>query len=80
VETGVANDDLSVQAFETARGRSILVVNKRLKPAALKLPADFKAAHIEYVAPSTGDRPAVMGTVANNSLELEPNEVAVITE
>jgi len=80
VETGVANDDLSVQAFETARGRCILVVNKRLKPAALKLPADFKAAHIEYVAPSTGDRPAAMGTVANNSLELEPNEVAVITE
>ena len=80
VETGVANGDLSVQAFETARGRCILVVNKRLKPAALKLPADFKAAHIEYVAPSTGDRPPLTGTVANNSLELEPNEVAVITE
>lgn len=80
VETKEVDDDLTVQAFETARGRSVLVINKRLKSATLKLPADFKAVHVEYVAPSTEDHPPTIKTVTGNSIELEPNEVAVITE
>jgi hypothetical protein len=55
-------------------------VNKRLKSATLKLPTDFKAAHKEYVAPSTGDHPPMRKALTGNSLDLEPNEVAVITE
>ena len=80
VETKAANDDLSVQAFETTRGRCILVINKHLKPATLKLPLDFKATHIAFVAPSTGDHAPAVAPITKGEVELEPNEVAVITE
>ena len=80
VKTNVSNDDLSVQAFETSKGRAILIANKRLKSTELTLPADFKATHIEYVAPSTGDNPPVTRELSGGTVQLEPNEVAVITE
>jgi hypothetical protein len=80
VKTDASNDDLSVQAFQTNKGRSILVVNKRLKSAELTLPTDFKATHIEYVAPSTGDNPPATRELSGGTIQLEPNEVAVITE
>jgi len=80
VETRDGDDNLRVQAFETAHGRCILVVNKRLKSATLKLPSNFKAAHVEYVAPSTEDHPPVTGSITDNAIELEPNEVAIITK
>lgn len=80
VETKEVNDDLTVQAFMTSRGRSILVVNKRLKSATLELPQDFKAARLEYVAPSTAAHPPANKTYTGTSVVLEPNEVAVISE
>jgi hypothetical protein len=80
VETRETNGDLSVQAFEGGHGKSLLVINKRLAGATLNLPADFKAMHIEYVAPSTEDKAPVKGSISGSQLKLEANEVAVITE
>lgn len=80
VETGDAGDDVTVQAFETAHGRCILAVNKRVKSETLRLPGDFEAARVEYVAPSTGDEPPATKAVAGDTVVLEPNEVAVIEE
>ncbi len=79
-ETGDTGDDVTVQAFETHRGKCLLAINKRLKRAAFRLPADFKGARIEYVAPSTGEQPPQTKAVAGDTVELEPNEVAVISE
>jgi hypothetical protein len=70
----MSNTDLTVQAFRTACGRCILAINKRVKAATLILPEDFKAAHVEYVAPSTGDNPPATAPAMNNSVELEPND------
>ena len=80
VETKDDNHDLSIQAFQTAHGRQILMVNKHLKQEGVALPKDFKAAHIVYVAPSTGDNPPASGAFSGQTVKLEPNEVAVVSE
>lgn len=80
VETGGAGDDLTVQGFVTSRGRCLLAINKRLQSETFRLPADFRAARIEFVAPSTGEQPPVTKAVAGDTVTLEPNEVAVISE
>jgi hypothetical protein len=80
VETEDVSDDVTLQAFETARGRCILAINKRLKSAAFRLPADFRGARMEFVAPSTGEQPPQTKAVAGDTVELESNEVAVISE
>ncbi|QHS51064.1 glycosyl hydrolase family 39 [Edaphobacter sp. 12200R-103] len=79
-DTQEDNRSLSVQAFQTSRGRKILIVNKRLKQDQLTLPKDFKAAHITYVAPWTGDKPPASKTFSGDVVTIEPNEVAVISE
>ena len=80
METRNADSDLSVQAFQTSKGKSILVVNKRLKSVTLTLPSGFQAGHIQYVAPSTGDDPPSISAISGQTVDLEPNEVAVITQ
>jgi len=80
VETRETNGDLSAQAFETPQGRCILVVNKRPTKATLMLPASFKGAQVQFVAPSTGDDGVAAKAMQGNEIELEPNEVAVVTE
>jgi hypothetical protein len=80
LETRETNGDLSAQAFETPQGKSILVVNKRPAKDTLILPANFKGTGIQFVAPSTGDDGVATKAIQGNEIELEPNEVAVITE
>jgi hypothetical protein len=80
VETINDSSELAVQAFLTPRGRSILVVNKRLRSVTLTLPNGFRAAHISFVAPSTGDHRPSTQAVSGQTVTLEPNEVGVITE
>lgn len=80
VDTEPVSDDLTLQAFFTAHGRCLLAINKRLTPAAFRLPADFHGARIEFVAPSTGDEPPQSKALSGDIVQLEPNEVAVITE
>lgn len=80
VDTKDDNHNLSIQAFQTTRGRRILIINKRLKVDQATLPDGFKAAHISYVAPSTGDNPPAPKVFTGKVVRLEPNEVAVVTE
>ena len=80
VQTNINGSGLAAQAFNTPRGRSILIVNKRLRPAQITLPTGFTATHITYIAPSTGDNPPASKPISGPTVELEPNEVAVITE
>lgn len=80
VETEEVSDDVTLQAFETHRGRSILAINKRLKSETFRLPAGFRGVRIEYVAPSTGENPPATRVLSGDTVDLEPNEVAVISE
>lgn len=80
VKTEGANGDFTAQAFQTTKGRCIILVNKRLKEQAVKLPDNFKASHIEYVAPSTGDNAPMPKPMTGNTITLEQNEVAIVLE
>jgi hypothetical protein len=80
VKTEGESNDFTAQAFETAHGRCILLINKRLAPRVIKLPVDFKAAKIEYVAPSTGSDAPATRPIQGGTITLEANEVAVVTQ
>lgn len=80
VETHNSNDDLTVQAFRTTRGRCILAVNKRTTQATLSIPDDFHAARVYFVAPSSGDGGVGTRNIQGGLFQLEPNEVALILE
>jgi hypothetical protein len=47
--------DLAVQAFDTARGKKLLVINKHGMAREITLPEDTVPTSISRVAPSTGD-------------------------
>jgi hypothetical protein len=80
VQTSIDGSGIAAQAFRTTHGRAILVVNKRLQTTQITFPDGFAAAHITYVAPSTGDHPPASKAISGQTIELEPNEIAVITE
>ncbi len=77
--TTTPNGLTSAQAFQTSRGRKLLVVNKRNREQQLTLPDDAGGATITYVAPSTADGKPQMKPVSGTTLVLEPFEVAVVT-
>lgn len=80
VQTTEDDPALTVQGFVTARGRRILLVNKRLRMVTVSLPQDMKAGDIAYVAPSTKDNAPVVKTLHGRTVTLEPNEVAIVSQ
>jgi hypothetical protein len=80
LQTTADSPDLATQAFQTPHGRCILLVNKHLSKIEVTLPNNFTAHHIAFVAPSTGDNPPAAQTISGQTLELEPNEVAVVSD
>lgn len=79
VESSARSRDIGVQGFVTARGKKLLVLNKRATPATVQLPAGNTATSIQFVAPSTGDNPIGTAKVTGSTLQLEPFEVAVVS-
>jgi hypothetical protein len=78
-EPGEAEDlDLKVQAFKTATGRKLLVINKRNASETLQLPPDAAGGRIEKVDLSTGENPAASSVLDGTTISLNPFEVAVI--
>jgi hypothetical protein len=78
LEASVANSGLSTLAFQTKRGKAILLINKRNRTEQITLPAEAKGAKVSYVAPSTGDHSPAEKSLQGLSLVMEPYEVAVI--
>jgi len=78
VDTTNPNESLSVQAFETKQGKSLLVINKRNRAEQITLPAEADGAAISLVAPSTGDHAPAQETLHGRILSLQPFEVAVL--
>jgi cysteine synthase len=79
VETTSSSGDYAVQAFSTARGKKLLILNRKNREINAALPADADGAAVTLVAPSTGDGPAAMEKVAGHTLKLQPFEVAVVS-
>lgn len=69
----------SAQAFDTARGRKLLLINKRNRQQPVSLPETAAAGNTTNVAPSTGDAKPQTRPISGTTLTLEPFEVAVIT-
>ncbi len=69
----------AVQAFETARGKKLLVMNKRNREQTVMLPRDADGSSVTFVAPSTGDHAPGTATISGEKIVLEPFEVAVVT-
>ena len=79
LDTHISGDAVAAQAFHTRAGKALLVVNKRLKATSIQLPEDLSGGHVAFVAPSTGDRAPAEELVHGTTLQLQPNEVAVVT-
>jgi hypothetical protein len=78
VETTSTSGDYAVQAFATATGKKLLILNKKNREVEAALPADVDGASVTYVAPSTGDGPAATQKIAGHTLKMQPFEVAVV--
>lgn len=77
--TGPNFDTYEVHAFDTARGKKLLVINKRNREQEVTLPADADGSSVEFVAPSTGDKAPATETMSGHVLTLQPFEVAVVS-
>jgi hypothetical protein len=81
VETKIEGSEASnliAQAFVTASGRKLLIVNKRDRAIDLPL-KDAEKASALTVDVQTGDGPARLVTTSNGSLRLEPFAVSVVS-
>jgi hypothetical protein len=79
VGTGPANTDLTVQAFNTKKGKKVLIINKRNKMVKLTLPTGFKGGKLNVVDVTTGDNEPSQSSIDTDAIELKPFAVAVIT-
>ena len=78
VQTSGGTKDLAVQAFVTAAGRKLLLVNKRNREMAVNLPDADKATALA-VDPESGDNPARKVQLTAGTIKLEPFAVAVVS-
>jgi hypothetical protein len=75
----VLPSDVAVQAFVTARGKKLLVINKRMRPADLDLTKVGAATGMEEVDMTTCENPPHEVSPIGDTLHLEPFAVAVVT-
>lgn len=78
VPTQAGDGQVLAQAFVTAAGRRLLLVNKRNVPITLKMPPAAVGGAVSAVRPETGDGPPASGHVDRGQLTLAPFEVAVV--
>ena len=76
VETSLSSSDISAQAFVTAAGRKLLLVNKRNRTVEITLP-DAGAVHAVTVDEQSGDGPARSLAVSGGKIEIQPFAVTV---
>ena len=79
VSTRVEGSDVAAQAYRTAAGRKLLLVNKQNATVGVDLPPETKGALIEVIDPTTGENPAQGRTMSGTRVTLAPFAVAVIS-
>jgi hypothetical protein len=78
VTTIIGNPDIAGQAFITAQGKKILLINMRNKDVLVDLPATINDAQVRYVDITTGDNPIGEMQLNAPSITLKPFAVAVV--
>jgi hypothetical protein len=78
VNTGIAGDGLVAQAYNTSKGKKVLVINRTNQSQRLVLPASFNGARLMVVDPSTGDNGAASFGIGVEGIVLKPLAVGVI--
>lgn len=78
VNTVVNNTDIISQAFITATGRKILLINPRNKESKINLPAEAGAGMISIVGESNEENTIEQTNLTGSSITLKPFAVAVI--
>lgn len=78
VDSDINNDEVSVEAFVTSKGRKIVLINKRNREVQLQLPKDAKGASMTYVDLTTGENPLGKAQLSGNTVKLDPFSVAII--
>ncbi|MES2277490.1 MAG: glycosyl hydrolase family 39 [Bacteroidota bacterium] len=77
--TGLSSQDIAAQAFITAKGKKLLLINKHDKELQLDLPVDAKGATVDYVDMTTGDNPIGQTQLSSNTITLKPFAVTVVS-
>jgi len=78
VGTSVNNTDIIAQAFITAAGKKILLINPRNKDSKINLSAAAKKVTVNYVNVDTGEKPVAQRNITDSVITLKPFEVAVL--
>jgi len=73
-----APDAITAQAVVTAKGKKLLLINKRNKTVKVVVPAAFKGARISVVDPSTKDEKPREFIADESAIELKPFAIVVI--
>lgn len=77
-ETSSSTSDVAVQAFATAKGKKLLILNKRNREETVNLPEDTDGATLTMVTVFTADGSAAQEKLSGHTLTLQPFEVAVL--
>ncbi|MGC2636906.1 MAG: glycosyl hydrolase family 39 [Acidobacteriaceae bacterium] len=75
--TDADNGDCAAQAFATASGRKLLLVNKRNRSLRIALPQGLTVSELSIVDEATGEGPARSSQPTGGTLDLAPFAVAV---
>jgi hypothetical protein len=78
LQTNGSTGQLTAQAYNTGRGRRLLLINQRNRPVTITLPAEFAGSTYAVVDEKSGENPPATGSVQSNTLALEPFAVAVL--
>jgi hypothetical protein len=78
VSTQTGSPEVAAQAFRTAAGRKLLLINKRETEVGVELPAEAAGARMDVVDLTTGENPAHRSQVSGTRVMLAPFAVAVI--
>jgi hypothetical protein len=79
VNTDIVGDGVAAQAFLTARGKRVLLVNRTNRLVTLALPAAYQGGKLMMVDPSTGDNEPAGSVIGGQGIELKPLAVGVIS-
>ncbi len=78
VNTSINGSGVLCQAFITAKGKKLLLINYQNKDARVNLPEGTKNAAAESVDAGTGENPPVRTNLAGSALTLKPFAVTVV--
>jgi hypothetical protein len=78
VNTDIAGDGMVAQAFVTARGKRVLLINRSNRPITLLVPTAYQGAKLMVVDPSTGDNEPAGSVIGGQGIELKPFAVGII--